>query len=75
MFGDKDPVTVLRFLAQFLQVLHWCRACDTNGLSEEKERRIMPTFMKDGHAPSLTVRMTSPGDGVSALDLPKVGRE
>lgn len=56
-FDDKDPITILRFLAQFK------RACDAIGVSKGTALWIMPTFMKDGPAFSLTVRMTPHGDG------------
>lgn len=40
-FDDKDPITILRFLAKFE------RDYDANGVSEGMALSIIPSFMKD----------------------------
>lgn len=51
-FDDKDPIPVLRFLAQFK------RASALKGVSEGIELYIMHSFKEDGPSSSLAVCMT-----------------
>lgn len=47
----KEPIKVLRFLAQIK------RACNSNGALKGMAHWIIPNFMKDGSELSLKVRM------------------
>lgn len=68
-FDYKDPITVLRFLAQLN-----C-AYDSNGVPEEKALHVMPSFMKDRPVSSLIVRMTPREYAMDKFSLLKVGEE
>lgn len=68
-FDDKDHVTVFRFQVQFK------RFCDSNKISGGMALWIMPTFMKDETATSLTVQMTSHKNDGTTHTLPKEDKE
>lgn len=65
LFDDKNPIFILRFLAQFK------RTCDSNVVSKGMAVWIISTVMKVEPAFGLTFRMTPRGDKDSALPMPK----
>lgn len=68
-FEDKDPITILVFLAQFE------KACSLHGVSERMALWIMPNFTKDEPAYRLPVRMILPSGNRTTCKLPKTGKE
>lgn len=68
-FDNKNPITVLPFLAQFK------RACDSNRVSEGMPLCIVPTFMKDGPVSSLTVEINLYEDDGTTHRLLKAGEK
>lgn len=64
---DKYPITIMRLLAQFEHEL------DSNRVSEDTSICVVPNFMKDGPAASLTFRMSPEEDVLREYPLFKVG--
>lgn len=66
---DKDPITILSFLAQFRRV------CDLNEVSEGTPLWIISTFSKDEAAFSSNVRMDPHSDDGTTWKLLWTGEE
>lgn len=65
----KDPILVLRFLAQLK------KACDSNGVFKGMVLFVLTKYMKDAPASSLKVEITPHKDDETTYRLPKTGEE
>lgn len=68
-FDDKEPITILSILADFK------RACDSNGVFEGIALWLLPAFIRDKPAFSLTVWMASHEDDEATHRPPKAGEK
>lgn len=68
-FDDKNPSTVLWFLALFKRI------CNSNGVAEGMAFLVIPNFITDVPASSRTVKTTPRKDALCEYPLPKVGEE